>query len=98
MSVVLRSKETKEIVLLCKGADSFVDKLLRDTEDNQTRLEETVHWIEEYAETGLRTLLLAKKEILEKDYLEWNTRWEAATASDGDDRDTLIDVLNAELE
>ena len=71
MSVVLRDTNTDNIVLLCKGADSFVDKLLRDTEDNKTRLEESVHWIEEYAETGLRTLLLAKKEIPEEEYQEW---------------------------
>jgi magnesium-transporting ATPase (P-type) len=48
---------------LCKGADSFVDKLLRDTDDNKDRLADTVTWLEKYAETGLRTLLLAKKEI-----------------------------------
>jgi magnesium-transporting ATPase (P-type) len=71
MSVVIREKETNKILLLCKGADSFVDKLLRDTDDNKNRLADTVQWLEKYAETGLRTLLLAKKEIPENIYTEW---------------------------
>jgi phospholipid-transporting ATPase len=59
MSVIVKTPDNK-IIIMCKGADSFIQPLLANNSENVDR---TLKYLEEYAKEGLRTLLLAEKEV-----------------------------------
>lgn len=67
MTVVVKDSDNR-IKVMCKGADSIIQKRLKDNEYNQELLKCTEQYLEEYAKQGLRTLLLAEKEISEIEY------------------------------
>lgn len=81
MSVVVRMP-TGKIKLLCKGADTIL----------QPRLIYSPHWdltwkhLEQFANEGLRTLLLAERELSESEYWTWNDHY----------NDALRDIHNRE--
>ena len=77
MSVIIRDCETQKVSILCKGADSIVIKLLKQN-TNSDVIEKTQQYIDIYAEEGLRTLLLAKKDLDDGEYEEWNAKFQAA--------------------
>lgn len=76
MSVIVREPSTNKIKLFCKGADEAILPRL----DPQQAQFKTVTWqhLEFFAREGLRTLVLAYKEISETDYHVTNlfTRFE----------------------
>ena len=59
------------IVLYTKGADSIIEKRLRKVPDNDEEKVKTWANLERYASDGLRTLMLAKREISPKEYERW---------------------------
>ena len=66
MSVVVKDMQTQKISILCKGADSIIKKLLATSTpnlDDAKILERTQKYVDIYAQEGLRTLLLAKKDL-----------------------------------
>lgn len=67
MTVIVRTPEGK-IKVLCKGADSIVQARLSNSDMNNEVLKYTVQHLETYASGGLRTLLLAEKELTEAEY------------------------------
>lgn len=77
MTVVVRSPEGK-ILVVCKGADSIIEKRLKP---GQKFLAKTNKFLESYATIGLRTLLIAKKEISEEFYAKWSLKYQAAMLS-----------------
>lgn len=77
MSVVVRNPQNK-IMIVCKGADSIINARLKH---GQTHVLETNKNLEEYAEVGLRTLLVSYKHIDEKFYLKWLEGYKIASAS-----------------
>ena len=62
MSVILQDPLTKEITLLCKGADSIIIELLQQ-DRNYSHLKATNIAIDSWAVDGLRTLMLGSKSI-----------------------------------
>ena len=62
MTVVVRTPEGK-VLVITKGADSIIEKRLRQGLENLTR---TQSFLDDYAKKGLRTLLIAQKEITEE--------------------------------
>lgn len=64
MTVIVRTPDNK-IKVLIKGADSIVQARLSDEEQSGELLKSTLQHLETYASTGLRTLLLAEKELTE---------------------------------
>jgi len=62
MTVVVRTPDNK-IKVMCKGADSIIVERLAQTERNAGMMEEVDEHLNTYAGSGLRTLLLAEKEI-----------------------------------
>ncbi|XP_015997328.2 phospholipid-transporting ATPase ID isoform X2 [Rousettus aegyptiacus] len=81
MSVIVRNPEGK-IRLYCKGADTILlDRIQHST---QELLNTTTDHLNEYAGEGLRTLVLAYKDLGEEDYEEWaGRRLQASLAQDG---------------
>ena len=63
MSIIVLDQQTKRITLYCKGADSFVARLLTAEDQASECLKTTMSQIDIYAQTGLRTLLCSKKDI-----------------------------------
>ena len=63
MTSVFRDKETNEIIVMCKGADSVLLPLLRDQDTTQvTQLTTTTtSFMDKFAQEGLRTLLFVEK-------------------------------------
>lgn len=64
MTVVVRNEQNK-VMVICKGADSIIEKRLRP---GQEHLKVTQNYLDSYAKVGLRTLLIASKEISEDYY------------------------------
>ena len=77
MSVIVRTPEDK-LMLICKGADSIIEKRLTP---GQPLLEKTQRYLEEYAKQGLRTLLVASKELDNDFYSEWDKQYKEAAVS-----------------
>ena len=84
MSVIIRDSNEK-LILLCKGADSIIkerlDKKYTSTENSLVEkspesklLEATDEAIDRWAETGLRTLMLASKQITTDYYKQWSAK------------------------
>ena len=64
MTVIVRTEDGR-IKLLCKGADSIIIPRLNNT---NAIMKKTTHYLDEYAKEGLRTLLIAEKEVSESYY------------------------------
>uniref|UniRef100_A0A8C6UTC7 Phospholipid-transporting ATPase n=1 Tax=Neogobius melanostomus TaxID=47308 RepID=A0A8C6UTC7_9GOBI len=94
MSVIVRDPEGK-ITLFCKGADTIIYERLHPSCDKLMKI--TTQHLNEYAGDGLRTLVLAYKE-LDEDYLEkWRQRHHEASIS-MDEREERLDELYEEIE
>lgn len=50
-------------MLMCKGADSIILERLADSPENKEIVEVTNRYLEGYAKDGLRTLLVAEKDL-----------------------------------
>ena len=77
MTVVVRTEEDK-ILVICKGADSIIEKRLKEGQEN---MDITKQFLSEFAVTGLRTLLIATKEISEEEYQMWSLKYLKAATS-----------------
>ncbi|CAG5116517.1 unnamed protein product, partial [Candidula unifasciata] len=93
MSVIVKKDNT--IQLLCKGADTIMFNLLDKKCDELKEL--TTHHLNDFAQEGLRTLVLAYKYIDEDYFLEWQKRHHEASTS-LDDREGKLDSVYEEIE
>ena len=92
MSVIVKT-EDKRILVICKGADSIIEKRLKP---NQETLETTKKFLDDFAETGLRTLLIASKEIPESQYNQWAVKYMNAATSENKEKE--MNKVSDELE
>ncbi|PIA63436.1 hypothetical protein AQUCO_00201047v1 [Aquilegia coerulea] len=95
MSVVVRNEEGK-LLLLCKGADSVMFERLG--KDGREFEEQTREQMNEYADAGLRTLILAYRELDEEEYKVFNKEFTEAKNSVSADRDALVDEAAEKIE
>ncbi|KAL5728725.1 P-type phospholipid transporter [Ranunculus cassubicifolius] len=95
MSVIVRD-EDGNILLLCKGADSIIfDRL---AEDGRIYEAETRGHLNEYGESGLRTLALAYKRLEESEYLAWNNEFQKAKNTVGPNREEMLEEISDIME
>uniref|UniRef100_A0A3Q3AWI0 Phospholipid-transporting ATPase n=1 Tax=Kryptolebias marmoratus TaxID=37003 RepID=A0A3Q3AWI0_KRYMA len=94
MSVIVRSPEGK-MTLYCKGADTIIYERLHPS--CKKLMDVTTGHLNEYAGDGLRTLVLAYKD-LEESYMDgWRQRHhEASTAMEG--QEEMLNELYEEIE
>lgn len=92
MSILVRCPDNS-IKLFCKGADSALSSLMRFS----NILDKTTAHVEAFALEGLRTLVVAYKNISEHDYMTWNEKYMAAL-TEIHKRDILIDELSDQIE
>ncbi|TYH61651.1 hypothetical protein ES332_D07G067300v1 [Gossypium tomentosum] len=95
MSVILQNEESK-LLLLCKGADSVMFERL--AKNGIEFAEQTKEHIEEYADAGLRTLVLAYREINEEEYVEFNEKFMEAKNIVSADREEMIEEVAESIE
>ncbi|OMO51953.1 Cation-transporting P-type ATPase [Corchorus capsularis] len=95
MSVILRNEEGK-LLLLCKGADSVM--FARLAKNGQEFAQETKEHIDEYADAGLRTLVLAYRELDEEEYVEFNEKFTEAKNVVSADREEVIEEVVEKIE
>uniref|UniRef100_A0A7N0UN04 Phospholipid-transporting ATPase n=1 Tax=Kalanchoe fedtschenkoi TaxID=63787 RepID=A0A7N0UN04_KALFE len=95
MSVVVQDPEGR-IVLLCKGADSVMFERLG--KNGREFEKETQSHCNEYADAGLRTLLLAYRVLGEDEYISFNEKFTTAKNSVSEDREALIDEVAEGIE
>ncbi|KAL2546544.1 putative phospholipid-transporting ATPase 9 [Forsythia ovata] len=95
MSVIVRDEDGK-LLLLCKGADSVMfERLSKNGREYEVETREHIH---EYADAGLRTLVLAYRELGEEEYEVFNQKFSEAKISVSADREALIDEMTEEIE
>ncbi len=92
MSVIVRTEDDR-ILVICKGADSIIEKRLKP---NQGCLQTTKGFLDDFAKTGLRTLLIAQKEISEEQYKAFSLKYLAAATSSK--KDEAMNAVAEELE
>nr|KAJ0204126.1 hypothetical protein LSAT_V11C500283870 [Lactuca sativa] len=81
MSVVIRFPNN-EVKVLVKGADTSILSILRDNSGNDNDLSIiTQHHLNEYSSEGLRTLVLASRDLTNQELEEWQSMYEDATTS-----------------
>lgn len=96
MSVIVRNPDTKEIMLMSKGADTIMIPLLTSKERaNVALLEDHLH---KFALEGLRTLVMAQRKIREENYEEWKVEWDRLSLSLEDDKEEQLEKHGAKLE
>ena len=66
--------------------------------DNNATLDTTQQFVDMYAEEGLRTLLLARKDLSPGYYEEWNQRFLQAASSVGEIKEQMMEAAEAEVE
>jgi phospholipid-translocating ATPase len=98
MSAIIRMPDNR-IILYCKGADSIIYSRLKRGEQSELRRTTAEH-LEMFAREGLRTLCIARRELGEEQYQEWNREHEIAAAAIQDREDKLeavSDLIEREL-
>lgn len=95
MSVIVQDGEGK-ILLLCKGADSVMfERLAKNGREFEEKTMEHVH---EYADAGLRTLILAYRELSAEEYKAFDNTFSEAKNLVSADRETLIEEVSDNIE
>ncbi|KAL5553542.1 hypothetical protein UlMin_040943 [Ulmus minor] len=95
MSVIVRDEEGK-ILLLCKGADSVMFEML--SKNGREFEEATKAHVNEYADAGLRTLILAYRELDEEEYSQFDKKFSEAKNLVSADREAMIDEVAETIE
>lgn len=93
MSIIVKYND--QITLYCKGADSVVFERLGS--GNEALVKTTHEHLADYAKEGLRTLLLAKKDLTLEEYTDWAEEWHEASILQ-DNRDYALDVVYNKIE
>ncbi|ROI16607.1 Phospholipid-transporting ATPase ID, partial [Anabarilius grahami] len=94
MSVIVRNPEGK-LSLYCKGADTIVYERLHPS--CSKLMEVTTEHLNEFAGEGLRTLVLAYKDLDEEYFSEWKQRHHESSVA-LEDREENLDKLYEEIE
>uniref|UniRef100_A0A5B7BH24 Phospholipid-transporting ATPase n=1 Tax=Davidia involucrata TaxID=16924 RepID=A0A5B7BH24_DAVIN len=95
MSVIVRNEEGKPL-LLCKGADSVMfERLAKNGREFE---EQTREHISEYADAGLRTLVLAYRELDEEEYSAFNEEFTEAKNSVSADHEEMVEAVAEKIE
>ncbi|KAK7281787.1 hypothetical protein RIF29_10064 [Crotalaria pallida] len=95
MSVIVKDEEGR-ILLLCKGADSVMFERL--SVNGREFEEKTVERVHEYADAGLRTLILAYREIDEEKFKEFDAKFSEVKNLVTEHRETLIEEVSDQIE
>mmetsp|Transcript_11491 Transcript_11491/g.18844 ORF Transcript_11491/g.18844 Transcript_11491/m.18844 type:complete len:1109 (-) Transcript_11491:1128-4454(-) len=94
MSLLIKDTVSNKYFCMCKGADNIMYPLCRISEAEKDSVDKSLL---ELANYGLRTLIIAHKELSERDAQAWLTSYKAAQVS-VKDREAQIAAVGAKLE
>jgi phospholipid-translocating P-type ATPase (flippase) len=94
MSVLIREPSTNKYFVMCKGADNMMMPLCRLSNEQKNQLNQS---LDDLATYGLRTLVIASKEISQEAATKWLAQYKAATIS-GANREENMAAVGGELE
>ncbi|CAI9113448.1 OLC1v1014052C1 [Oldenlandia corymbosa var. corymbosa] len=95
MSMVVRDEEGN-LFLLCKGADSVMFQRLAT--NGREFEEQTRAHINEYANAGLRTMVLAYRQLDEDEYHKFNVEYTDAKNSVSADQEKIVETIAEKIE
>lgn len=95
MSVIVRFPDGR-LLLLSKGADSVIFQ--RVDRNSSGPVTETSKHLRQFGEVGLRTLVVAYKQLDENEYQSWRVRYAEARAIIGKERELRTEELAEEME
>lgn len=96
MSLIVRNPDTKELILMSKGADTIMIPLLSSKEKPKVEiLEDHLH---KFALEGLRTLVMAQRILKESAFQEWKAEWDHISLSMDPDKDDQLEKHGAKIE
>lgn len=95
MAVVLKRHSDNKLIMYAKGADSMIYSRLRGDQSDEMRITDKA--LEEFANHGLRTLCLARKELDPTTYVAWARRYQQASMAT-ENREEMMEELASELE
>lgn len=87
MSVIVRQPDGR-ILMICKGADSVIYQRLKADHDRNLK-NTTEKDMEEFANSGLRTLCIAYRYLPEEEFVQWARLYDAACAAVTDREDEI---------
>eukprot|EP00049_Salpingoeca_infusionum_P001356 m.47587 g.47587 ORF g.47587 m.47587 type:complete len:1130 (-) comp10986_c0_seq5:1786-5175(-) len=98
MTIILRDSETNRVVAYCKGADSILMPLLSQ-QSRDAQWTTTEEHLQEFAKDGLRTLVVAQKELEESFWNDWSARFsQAQIRNDADELAALAAEIESDLD
>lgn len=99
MSVVVRRPDNS-IVVYSKGADNVIYSRLTGKADAHAKevMAKTAIHLGEFAEQGLRTLCVAKRELSESGYDDWKVKYDKASQCVDSTREEKIESAASDLE
>ena len=83
MSVLVKEPLSEKVYLMTKGADSIMMSLLEDNTD----LASLDQKLNEFAKEGLRTLVLAKRQVPAPEANNWLEKWENLLKANSDEKE-----------
>ncbi|WFD26226.1 P-type phospholipid transporter [Malassezia nana] len=95
MAVILKAHADGKIIMYAKGADSMIYSRLASGQDQI--MQATDKALEQFANQGLRTLCMAKKEVDPTWYKEWAHKYQQASVST-ENREEQMEELASEIE
>lgn len=94
MSVITRDPNTRKLILMVKGADSIMLELIKPTDLRETYDKH----LYEFAVEGLRTLIMAQRDLTEEEFNPWYFEWQNIQLSNSKDKEERLDRQAALLE
>ena len=89
MSVIVRTEDNR-IKVMCKGADQII--IPHRLNAKSAFVNETQQFLDSFSKEGLRTLVLAEKEVSEESYQEWNGKYQQALVASTGREDKIAKV------
>ena len=93
MTVIVKAPHG-EIKVLCKGADSVMTSLLADSWENQEIKANTMEHLYEYANEGLRTIMICERTISQSFYRSWVYKYEQAKTAINHKQLKILNVVS----
>ena len=93
MSVIVKTEDNKYMVY-AKGADSMIELLLCNEDKNSQILNKTKEYLKLFSVNGLRTLMIAYKEISEDYYQKWNEEYKKIKTNVNHTEEDLYKLYN----
>eukprot|EP01060_Flectonema_neradi_P040259 TRINITY_DN9109_c0_g1_i4.p1 TRINITY_DN9109_c0_g1~~TRINITY_DN9109_c0_g1_i4.p1 ORF type:complete len:841 (+),score=153.62 TRINITY_DN9109_c0_g1_i4:55-2577(+) len=98
MSILLRNLSTNVITLYSKGADDKIIPKLDPSKFGDSEKQILQSHLEQFATTGLRTLVLGKKDVTEAEYQTLDADLKEASKITGEGRDIRISEIQQKFE